>query len=197
MIASPFWFIFFVSEKNYPQLIPLEDNFNRRVFIKLFIESNWSFILSCRTNNEHFNCIEFLGEGRERGQEKILWSLGKKLFAYFVEILIHFKCSKKKRKETLIFEESEYSRIEMDDLFVNFQNKIRYTVYIIVFVIILPLLRMEKKNLLILTTTLQKWFQNDIQFFPKVGEIERRQRIGRGRELEQVVIGGSSVWIQV
>lgn len=85
----------------------------------------------------------------------------------------------------------------MDDLFVNFQNKIRYTVYIIVFVIILPLLRMEKKNLLILTTTLQKWFQNDIQFFPKVGEIERRQRIGRGRELEQVVIGGSSVWIQV
>lgn len=123
-----FGLFFFVSEKNYPQLIPLEDNFNRRVFIKLFIESNWSFILSCRTNNEHFNCIEFLGEGREKGQEKILWSLGKKLFAYFVEILIHFKCSKKKRKETLIFEESEYSRIEMDDLFVNFQNKIRYTV---------------------------------------------------------------------
>lgn len=123
-----FGLFFFVSEKNYPQLIPLEDNFNRRVFIKLFIESNWSFILSCRTNNEHFNCIEFLGEGREKGQEKILWSLGKKLFAYFVEILIYFKCSKKKRKETLIFEESEYSRVEMDDLFVNFQNKIRCTV---------------------------------------------------------------------
>lgn len=141
LVASPFCssFFFLFPRKFEHRIIPIvipnsslsKDNFNRRVFIKLFIESNWSFILSCRTNNEHFNCIEFRRGGG------FLTKLGEEIIRLFRWDFNTF-WMQLKRNKVYIFEEDWVFSDRDRRSFIDFRNKIRYTgrLFVIIFALI-------------------------------------------------------------